>query len=115
MKKLICAKDIEALVKQGQKTLCIDANTIFTPSAKDALRAAKIEIFEGKAECGNGPCEESPWDETLSDASLSEETSREVSLSEASLHKESPCEDALCEDEITGDLVYSVLKAVLGI
>lgn len=56
MKKLICAEDIEALIKQGEKTLCIETGTILTPSAKDAARAAKLEICVGKTECTDTPC-----------------------------------------------------------
>ncbi len=50
MKKLICADDIKKLVKQGKKTLCINADTIMTPSAKDALKAAGVEVTNGKKE-----------------------------------------------------------------
>lgn len=44
MKKLICAKDVEAVQKQGKKVLYIDCDTIVTPSAKDAAKAAGIEL-----------------------------------------------------------------------
>ena len=44
---MICAKDIEALIKKGETTLCVDGKTILTPSAKDAVKAAGIEIVEG--------------------------------------------------------------------
>ncbi|MCT4535113.1 cupin domain-containing protein [Halodesulfovibrio sp.] len=47
MKKVICAKDVETLIEQGKSTLYIDANTILTPSAKDAAKLAEIEIVEG--------------------------------------------------------------------
>lgn len=73
MKKVICAKDIEALVKAGQKTLYVDAGTLLTPSAKDAVKAAHIEIVEGAnpeaappASCGQPSC--------ASDLGLSSET-----------------------------------------
>ncbi|MHC1721831.1 MAG: cupin domain-containing protein [Aminipila sp.] len=42
MKRLICAKDVETLEKQGQKVIYIDKDTILTPSAKDAARACGI-------------------------------------------------------------------------
>ncbi len=42
MKRLICAKDVEALAEQGQKVMCIDADTLITPSARDAASAAGI-------------------------------------------------------------------------
>lgn len=44
MKKLICAKEVEALAKQGQKIMHIDADTLITPSAKDAAHACGIEF-----------------------------------------------------------------------
>lgn len=44
MKKLICAKDIEDLCKKGEKVLYVDADTLLTPSAKDAAKAAGISI-----------------------------------------------------------------------
>ena len=42
MKRLICAKDVETLGKQGQKVFYIDEDTLVTPSAKDAARACGI-------------------------------------------------------------------------
>ena len=36
MKKLICAKEVEALAQKGEKVMYIDADTLITPSAKDA-------------------------------------------------------------------------------
>lgn len=50
MKKLICADDITKLVKQGGKTLWVEPGTVFTPSAKDAVKAAGLTICEGKPE-----------------------------------------------------------------
>lgn len=44
MKKLICAKDVEAAKKQGEKIVYIDSNTIITPSAKDIARFSGIEF-----------------------------------------------------------------------
>jgi len=38
MKKLICAKDIEALILKGEKTLYVDGNEIITPSAQDLAK-----------------------------------------------------------------------------
>ena len=49
MKVVICAKDIEELKQQGQKTLYIDDNTLLTPSAKDAAKLAEIEIAQKPA------------------------------------------------------------------
>lgn len=42
MKKLICAKDVEPLVKSGCKECCIEEGTIVTPSAKDLAKAHGI-------------------------------------------------------------------------
>ncbi len=51
MKKLICQKDIESMAAKGEKTVCVDADTIMTPSAKDAAKNAGIEIRDGVAAC----------------------------------------------------------------
>lgn len=99
MKRVICAEDIEKLAKQGQKTLCIDANAILTPSAKDAVRAAGMEISEGKSACESAPCETAACETVSPEAAASEAAS---------------CEVTSVEDEISGDLVYSALKRVLG-
>ncbi len=60
MKKLICADDIKKILKQGQKTLCINVDTIMTPSAKDAVKAAGVEVFVGSKEnltsCDTASC-----------------------------------------------------------
>jgi len=44
MKRLICAKDVEALEKEGKKVFYIDKNTIITPAAKDAAKICGIEF-----------------------------------------------------------------------
>ena len=54
MKRLICAKEVEACAQQGQKVMYIDADTLITPSAKDAAAAADIEF------CSTQPCEAAP-------------------------------------------------------
>jgi ethanolamine utilization protein EutQ len=51
MKKLICAKDVEDLEKQGQKVMFIDRKTIITPAAKDAAKVFGIE-FSTEKKCG---------------------------------------------------------------
>ncbi|MFQ7473396.1 MAG: cupin domain-containing protein [Anaerovoracaceae bacterium] len=53
MKRLICAKEVEALAQQGQKVMYIDADTLITPSARDAASAEGIEFCTEapKAEC----------------------------------------------------------------
>ncbi|MCL1983511.1 MAG: cupin domain-containing protein [Clostridiales bacterium] len=48
MKKLICAKDVEAAAKQGQKTVFTDRDTIITPMAKDAASALGVAIAENR-------------------------------------------------------------------
>ncbi|NFO02599.1 DUF861 domain-containing protein [Clostridium botulinum] len=47
MKKLICIKDIEALIKQGETKFYVDDNVIITPSAKDLAKANGI-VFSTK-------------------------------------------------------------------
>ncbi|OQY49917.1 MAG: hypothetical protein B6230_07290 [Desulfobacteraceae bacterium 4572_89] len=60
MAKLICADDIEKLIKQGEKRLYLEKDTVLTPSAKDAANAADLELCEGgpdsacAAAAGNG-------------------------------------------------------------
>lgn len=44
MKKLICVKDVENSIKDGQKVLYIDNNTLITPAAKDAAKGCGIEF-----------------------------------------------------------------------
>lgn len=44
MKKLICAKDVDALKAKGKKVFYIDHDTIITPSAKDAAKACGMEF-----------------------------------------------------------------------
>lgn len=63
MKRLICAKEVEACAQQGHKVMYIDADTLITPSAKDAAAVADIEfkVGEPQAECCSvQPCEAAP-------------------------------------------------------
>ncbi len=57
MKKLICAKEVEAVKMQGQKIFYIDCDTIITPSAKDAAKAYGIEFSTEAPVCGTTACE----------------------------------------------------------
>jgi len=57
MKKLICAKEVEALQKQGKKVFYIDCDTIITPSAKDAAKAAGIEFSTDSNACCDSSAE----------------------------------------------------------
>lgn len=52
MKTLISLKEVETALEHGETTLFIDANTIITPSARDAAMAAGL-TFEEKSTC---PC-----------------------------------------------------------
>lgn len=38
LKKLICAKEVEALILKGEKVFCIDGSEIITPSAQDLAK-----------------------------------------------------------------------------
>ncbi|NFH69398.1 DUF861 domain-containing protein [Clostridium botulinum] len=51
MKKLICIKDIEALVKQGETKFYVDDNVIITPSAKDLAKANGIVFSTEVPKC----------------------------------------------------------------
>ncbi len=53
MKKLICQKEIEEIAARGETSLCVDADTIITPSAKDAAKSAGIEIREAGSACSS--------------------------------------------------------------
>lgn len=55
MKKLICAKDIENLKKEGKTVFYIDCDTIITPSAKDAAKANGIEFSTAAPTCCEQP------------------------------------------------------------
>lgn len=46
MKRLISAKDVEALIKKGETKFYIDSNVIITPSAKDLAKLNGIEFTE---------------------------------------------------------------------
>ncbi|MBN7774558.1 cupin domain-containing protein [Clostridium aminobutyricum] len=91
MKKLICAKEVEALMKQGEKIFYIDEDTILTPSAKDAAKANGIEfsteppVCKEPAVCETKACEPA-----------------------------AACEAAKsCEaTSLDSDMIYSVLKAM---
>ena len=48
LKKLICAKDIEALILKGEKVFCVDGSEIITPSAQDLAKNNGI-VFNTKA------------------------------------------------------------------
>ncbi len=93
MKKLICAKDVEALERQGQKIFYIDENTLVTPAAKDAARACGVE-FSTEAPA---PVCESPVPVTCG-------TTCEAPAPAA-------CAPA-CDGEIDANMIYNVLKVL---
>ena len=51
MKKLICVKEVEEACKNGKKSICIDADTLITPSAKDVADSLGVEFLKGEACC----------------------------------------------------------------
>ncbi len=57
MKKLICAKEVESLVKEGKKVFYIDCDTIVTPSAKDVAKANGITFSTEAPVCCESPSE----------------------------------------------------------
>lgn len=70
MKRLICAKDISDLCKQGEKVLYIDEDTIITPSAKDAARNCGVSFStEQSCDCCGSEKEtqaaKNPFSETI--------------------------------------------------
>lgn len=85
MKKLICAKDVEAAEKQGKKTVYIDCNTLVTPAAKDAARACGIQFSTEAPVCETTACEPAKT-----------------------------CEPAKASQEgIDSDMIYQVFKAMM--
>ena len=51
MKKLICAKDVESMDKQGKKVFYIDSDTIITAAAADAAKLCGIEFSNASSCC----------------------------------------------------------------
>lgn len=49
MKKLVCAEEVKAAAKNGQKVFSIDCCTIITPSAKDLAKELGVEFSVGSA------------------------------------------------------------------
>lgn len=94
MKKLICADDIEKLVTQGEKTLCVAPGMILTPSAKDAARTAGLELCEGKTEAECIACK--------AKASESEAETARV------------CDTPASDDDISSDTIYAALKSMMN-
>ncbi len=84
MKRLICAKDVETLGKQGQKVFYIDEDTLVTPSAKDAARA-----------CGMTFSTETPAPVCCAAPAPAAEPAK-----------------ACSDGEIDKDMIYNVLKAL---
>jgi ethanolamine utilization protein EutQ len=89
MKKLICAKEIEAAEKQGQKVFYIDSDTIITPAAKDAARACGIEFS--------------------TEAPVCEAKTPEAPVCEAKTSEPAKA----CESGIDTDMMYKVFKAMM--
>ncbi|QHI71552.1 cupin domain-containing protein [Aminipila terrae] len=91
MKRLICAKDVETLAKQGQKVFYIDEDTLVTPSAKDAARSCGVEF---STEAPAPVCCAAP----------------------AACEAPAPAPAAepakACEGEIDTNMIYTVLKAL---
>ncbi|MGI6751797.1 MAG: cupin domain-containing protein [Anaerovoracaceae bacterium] len=63
MRKLICAKDVEAIEKEGKKVLHIQCDTIITPSARDLAKATGIEFSTDDCPCCTGTaCVPTTWE-----------------------------------------------------
>lgn len=85
MKKLICAKDVENLDKQGKKVFYVDGDTIITPAAKDAAKILGIE-FSSEIVC----CEE-----------------------KAAVPEKAAEQEKTCGGGIDSNMIYTVLKTML--
>lgn len=94
MKKLICASEIEALVKKGQKVYHIDGDTIITPAARDAAQTLNVEFMLNSADVEENDCKVAP-------------------------QQKSDCEDVApqqkndCKVDIDSDMIYKALKAII--
>lgn len=64
MKKLICAKDVEALSQQGKRIFYYDSDTLITPAAKDAARTCGVE-FSCDVPCCEEKCHEEKTSEKV--------------------------------------------------
>lgn len=60
MKRLVIAKDIETLIKQGESKFYIDSNVIITPAAKDLAKANGIEFTTEAPKCESKVVESLP-------------------------------------------------------
>lgn len=93
MKKLICAKEVEALAKQGATMIHIDFDTIVTPSARDAATALGL-CFESGA------------------------PAREAAPPASAAMQPAGCGTGVkrcgVETELDTEMIYEVLKAMMG-
>jgi ethanolamine utilization protein EutQ len=85
MKRLISAKDVEALIKQGETKFYIDNNVIITPSAKDLAKNNGIEF--------------------TTEAPITETKSCEVKLAET---------QKLCVDGLDSEMLLTFLKTMMN-
>lgn len=85
MKRLISAKDVEALIKQGETKFYIDNNVIITPSAKDLAKNNGIEF--------------------TTEAHITETKSCEVKLAET---------QKLCVDGLDSEMLLTFLKTIMN-
>lgn len=87
MKKLICAKEVEAALKEGKKVIYIDSDTILTPSAKDAAKANGVEFSTEQ------PAPAAPAPAVCCDAAAAAVKA--------------------CDGEIDSNMIYNVLKTLM--
>lgn len=87
MKKLVCAEEVKAAAKNGQKVFCVDCGTIITPSAKDLAKELGVEFSVGSVSAAGEiqSCKNSGLPKTENSASA-----------------------------IDRDVIYQVVKAVLS-
>ncbi|MEG6617401.1 cupin domain-containing protein [Peptococcaceae bacterium 1198_IL3148] len=85
MKKLVCANEVKAAADRGQNIICVDTNTIVTPSAKDLARELGVDFTTDASVAANHTCK---------DAGLQQKDCR--------------------INGIDPDVIYQVVKAVLS-
>lgn len=91
MKKLICAKDVEACAGKGEAYMLIDANTLITPSARDAAALANIEFREEAPAASVEP----------------------VAASEAPACEQAPAPSTSAAPQNEQDIIYKALQILL--
>lgn len=91
MKRLICAGEVKVVAQKGQKTFCIDKDTIITPAARDIARENDMKF--------------------ILDAVATEEST--VKAEKHDCVKNDVSKAVQPKQEINKDLLYEIVKKIL--